>query len=277
MISVLFVGSLLLSSAIAGSGWTELSTTWSAVPFQGFYSVPLTLSAVKSKGWNEMLTCKNDPKVGYLYAENGDLSSMPFYNSYGQIYGIMLGMTNPGKSSEVPPFNSYTLPNGTKFWGVQAYFRDPTTVCSSAAASKEEKVGDRLWFRNGNTFYKAPLMENSTILDADGWLKGGCFVGMGVHYWRYMSVDMNCNNAYPLFLLYSQQKLAAWGVAMVHDDRPYLTSYRWEHPSGDSLKLFFESGDMPTCLPNQGTLSTQHVYMTNPLWDNCLGEIFKIF
>ncbi len=31
--------------------------------------------------------------------------------------------------------------------------------------------------------------------------KGACFVGMGMHYWKDVSVDMNCNDAYPIFLL----------------------------------------------------------------------------
>ncbi|ETO02141.1 hypothetical protein RFI_35300 [Reticulomyxa filosa] len=299
MLATCLIGSLLVSSGIASASfgptaWTDLKTTWSAAPFKGFIPVPTSLSDAKSRGWDEMLTCAKDSRVGYLYAENEDISSMPFYNSNGQIYGIILGMTDPGQSSEIPPFNSYTLSNGTAFWGVQAYFRDPAYVCSDTSVSTNEKIGDRLWFRVGdnfclfllgpNSFYEVPLVENSTTLDNDGWLMGGCFVGMGMHYWRYVSVDMDCNTVYPIFLLYTEQKLTAWGIAMAHDDRPYCTLFfflllfkRWEHPGGDSLKFFFQEGDMPTCLPNQGTLSTQHVYLGNPLWYNCLGDFQKIF
>jgi len=263
---------------VGDTGWTELATTWSLAPFQGFYPVPTTLDAAQSQNWDEMLTCSDDSRVGYLYADKEDLSSMPFYNSNGQLYGIMLGMTNPGETSEIPPFNSYTLQNGTTFWAVQAYFRDPSLVCSSSEVSTNETIGDRLWFRTGNnSFYEVPLLENTTALDSDGWVMGACFVGMGMHYWRYVDVNMNCNNTYPIFLLYNQQKLNAWGIAMAHDDRPYLTSYRWEHPGGQSLQCFFQKGDMPACLPKQGTLSTQHVFMTNPFWDLCIDQIEKIF
>ena len=93
---------------------------------------------------------------------------------------------------------------------------------------------------------------------------------MGKHYWRWISSDMNCNNTYPIFILYTRSKLNAWGIAMAHSDRPYLTSDRWEHPGGTELEYFFQSDTFPQCLLDAGTLSTQHIYMTNPIWDNCL-------
>ena len=64
-------------------------------------------------------------------------------------------------------------------------------------------------------------------------------------------------------------KLNAWGIALAHSDRPYLNSYRWEHPGGSELGLFFQSGTMPSCLPNMGTLSTQHIYLESAMKDFC--------
>lgn len=147
--------------------------------------------------------------------------------------------------------------------------RDPDQICTKGAA-KNGEVGDRLWFNNGDgegIYYKAPLTQNNTILNETGWSQGACFWQMGTHYWRYISLDMNCNNVYAIFLLYNGGKLNAWGIALAHDDRPYLTSYRWEHPSGDELDYFFQKGQIPKCLPNQGVLSTQHIFLTNPAYD----------
>ena len=90
---------------------------------------------------------------------------------------------------------------------------------------------------------------------------------MGTHYWRDMTVDMDCDDTYPIFLLYNGGALDAWGIALAHSDRPYLSSYRWEHPGGSELNYFFQSGEIPTCLPDAGTLSTQHIFLTNPAWN----------
>jgi len=214
------------------------------------------------------MSCENETSPGNVYWLGNDLSSMPFYTNSGLLAGIILGMTNPGASSEYAPFNKYILPNGTVFWGVEANFRDPQMICTNN--NSNDKVGDRLWFKDEDYYYEAPITENATILNNDGWSKGACFVGMGDHWWRYANASTPCDDTYPIFLLYNSGKLNAWGIAMAHSDRPYLTSYRWEHPGGSELKWFFEPGQMPTCLPNQGTLSSQHVYMTNPLFDSCL-------
>ena len=93
---------------------------------------------------------------------------------------------------------------------------------------------------------------------------------MGDHYWHGISASMNCDDAYPIFVLYTRGELVGWGVAMAHSDRPDLKSYRWEHPAGDDLRWFFQENNFPQCLPRQGKLSTQHIFMTNPIWNNCL-------
>ena len=93
---------------------------------------------------------------------------------------------------------------------------------------------------------------------------------MGDHYWHGISSDMSCDEGYPIFLLYTRHKLIGWGVGMSHSDRPSLTSYRWEHPGGSDFKHFFQESNFPKCLLQQGTVSTQHIFMTNPIWNNCL-------
>mmetsp|Transcript_23908 Transcript_23908/g.37949 ORF Transcript_23908/g.37949 Transcript_23908/m.37949 type:complete len:279 (-) Transcript_23908:28-864(-) len=261
------------SQTIGNTGWDRLQTTWNIDVFAGFYHVPLTMTAAESKGWKQLLKCGETGSPGNVYYLGDDLSSMPIYNADGKIAGIILGMLNPGASEETDAsaFTQYKMQNGTQFWGVQGTFRDPSTICTANSSGNIE-VGDRLWFPNGDSngkIYGAPLRENSTALSADGWVKGGCFPVMGWHYWRYLKVDMDCNDIYAIFLLYNGDKLNAWGIALTHDDRPNLTSYRWEHPGGAELKPFFQSGDEPTCLPNQGTLTTQHIFLTNPIWDEC--------
>ena len=121
------------------------------------------------------------------------------------------------------------------------------------------------------------MRQNDTALNATMWEKGACFWQMGYHYWRYMSIDMDCNDTYPIFLLYNGGKLNAWGIALAHHDRPYLSSYRWEHPGGSELDYFFQSGQIPTCLPNDGTLSTQHIFLTNAAYNVKCIHIFHLY
>mmetsp|Transcript_36082 Transcript_36082/g.57965 ORF Transcript_36082/g.57965 Transcript_36082/m.57965 type:complete len:279 (-) Transcript_36082:97-933(-) len=261
------------SQTVGNTGWNMLETTWNLNVFDGFYPVPLTVSAAQSKGWQRLLKCGDTGSPGNVYTLGGDLSSMPIYNADGNIAGIILGMVNPGASEETSasPFVEYTMENGTTFWGVQGTFRDPSTICT-AGTSGNVQVGDRLWFPNGNgrgKTYAVPLTRNESALAADGWVLGACFPQMGYHYWRYMTVNMNCNDTYAIFLLYNGGKLNAWGIALGHDDRPTLTSYRWEHPSGSEIQYFFAPNGMPACLPKQGVLTTQHIFMTNPAFDNC--------
>eukprot|EP01084_Bolivina_argentea_P073680 133683_1 len=260
------------SQTVGNTGWTMLETTWNINAFAGFYPVPLTESEAKNKKWVPMMKCGDSTSPGNLYSDAGDLSAMPFYNADGQISGLILGMLNPGASSETSsqPFVQYHLKNGTKFWGIQANFRNPSTTCESGKGGNE-KIGDRLWFaqRSQSSFYKAPLNQSKEALESNGWVYGACFWQMGYHWWRYITVNENCNDMYPIFLLYNNNKLNAWGIAMAHEDRPKLTSFRWEHPGGSELNNFFQPGTIPACLPKQGTLSTMHIFMTNPAYDLC--------
>ena len=99
--------------------------TWNLDAFDGFYSVPITeANAIKDK-WVPMMNCSTSGSPGRVYSDAGDLSSMPFYNVDGYIAGIILGMLDPGASSETydMPFVKYKLPNGTVFWGIEANFR----------------------------------------------------------------------------------------------------------------------------------------------------------
>ena len=268
-----FVGYSNLFSCHGQTGitnWDSLYTT-----FGSFYWVPITQEeAEDDDNWDVVFDCNDSTAVGNVFFENEDISSMPIYNIDGLIAGIILGMKNPGNSSKVAPWKKYTKSDGTTFWGIEAHFRDPTTTCDFGnSANTNGTIGDRLWFAHGNdgTYFGIPLTEDTTALGNEGWYNGKCVILMGQHWWRNISPDMDCNDTYPLFLLYTRGKLNGWGIAQSHDDRPNnLTSDRWEHPGGSVLKAFFQDDDFPECLLDQGTLNTQHVYMTNYFLNNCL-------
>ena len=128
-------------SQTGDTGWDSLYST-----FGSFYSVPITQSSAESDKWDMILDCDDKSSPGIVYSENGDISTMPFYNNNGYIAGIILGMLDPGASSETLnyPFKTYQFKNGTIFWGIEAHFRDPDTTCqNNNNVNSNGTIGDR--------------------------------------------------------------------------------------------------------------------------------------
>ena len=256
------------SQNIGVTPWDTINTT-----FPYFYSVPLTEADAIAKGWKAILQCGDEGSPGNVYWVEGDFSTMPIFNADGNMSGIIVGVEDPGKTQHGrAPWVYYEYKNSTNatksFYGIEGIFRDPDTICDSGSAG-DAKIGDRLWIANGtqSQYSKIPLNESYCLLERQGWNEGGCKDGifkMGVHYWRYNEVDTNCNDSYPVFILYDNHILHAWGVAMGNTDRPYTNETRWEHPEGSFLTSFFLTGEAPTCLAAQSKVfNSLHVYMTS--------------
>ena len=59
------------------------------------------------------------------------------------------------------------------------------------------------------------------------------FLATGQHYWYNISRDMDCENFFPVFLLYNGGRLNGFGWNTQGD----LKSSRYEHPTADKLKV----------------------------------------
>lgn len=260
---------------IGETHWDMLQTN-----FPNFYPVPLTESDALSQNWTILMECGEDTSPGNVYAFEDDLAAMPFYNADGNIAGIILGMEDPGALAHRAPYIPYTTSSGDTFWGIEANFRDPDTICTEGSTGNVT-FGDRLWFANGShtQYSKTPLTQKEGDLRREGWVLGACKPDpfrMGYHWWRYTSVNGDCNTSYPIFILYDDnQRLHAWGVAMGNSDRPSLTeSARWEHPAGASLTSFWKEGEAPLCLAKQSdAYNSQHVYMAQYANTTCTNDI----
>ena len=58
-------------------------------------------------------------------------------------------------------------------------------------------------------------------------------LNLGRHYWYNISANMDCNDFYPMFLLYNRDRLTGFGwVAQGNAD-----SSRYEHPPPNRLKV----------------------------------------
>ncbi|KAK3750449.1 hypothetical protein QZH41_008468 [Actinostola sp. cb2023] len=94
----------------------------------------------------------------------------------------------------------------------------------------------------------------------DGW--NFC---VGQHYWYKISRDMDCDDFFPVFLLYNRGRLNGFGWNTIG----YINSTRCEHPTPKVLSRFFHKETQPQCLNTAGPLSTQHLYFDWPYNNFC--------
>jgi charged multivesicular body protein 7 len=56
----------------------------------------------------------------------------------------------------------------------------------------------------------------------------------GVHYWYNVTLDMDCGDFMPFFILYNNNALNAWGYAL---NTKGGTSQRYEHPPLSAISV----------------------------------------
>lgn len=265
MLRLTLLCAFLALLALSSAEWNRVALTWLV-----YEDVPTTEFEARNNGWNTFgsSSCETDDYQGTRYILDGDISAMILYNNFGQITGIQAGTKNMPSSVMIEPngpWHQERMWNGTKFWTITMYFRDPHSVCNGTKKGSE-LVGDQLTLANSGNYISFPLSENQ-VKKEPLWFAGQCFATMGMHYWYNATADMDCDYAFPVFLLYNQGYLDSWGWAIAK--MPIETSPRWEHPSGPSMDLFLPD-DPPQCLYEDGlVMSTMHVYFDNALFNFC--------
>jgi len=255
----LFLLLLLSTLVVADLPWDSLRATWLK-----FTSLPITESDAQYYGWNQIIKCGDSRFQGNVYQLNGDVGVQLLFDSAGNLAGLQSGSMD---APTVPNQKFYQVINNgtTKYWVITAYFEDPSNICSQKGSRKTNAIGDRVWVQyNDNDYLQLPLSESNAT--SAGWVKGKCFVSMGEHYWYNISNDLDCNYMNPIFLLYNGGVLDAFGFNFMG---PYQNSPRYEHPSADNVKLFFQPETLPSCLIDGRPISTLHIYFTNPIFDFC--------
>lgn len=217
---------------------------------------------------NSGAACDGNPHFrGERYIKDNDMGVILIFDPASYIAGIQIGFPqnyspNPN-NYPYPPLTNHPviLDNGHYF--LTAYFVNPATLCNgrTAATFKAEGTGNGLWIQNGTNPVTDSISIPKTQAEADSsrWTKGSCFVSMGLHYWYNIRKDMSCDEFFPVFLLYNDGKLNAFGWAIGMDLGTY--SKRIEHPPQSSYGTFMNP--VPDCLHNMGTLTTLHIYLTD--------------
>nr|KAG5714272.1 hypothetical protein BaRGS_018489 [Batillaria attramentaria] len=201
---------------------------------------------------------------GRRYVKDNDHAVILLYDVNGYIAGIQCGISKSGLPSGFPgsKFQSSALQDDGVFLTLTAYFSDPSIICTSGRSDADyqrQGTGRNLYIQTGSdpvaNSVRIPHREEE--LQGTPWTLGRCFLAMGNHYWYNATADMNCEDFFPVFLLFNGGRLNAFGWALGLPQ----TSSRFEHPTGSALSYFFK--EVPQCLYDIPELSTMHVYLTS--------------
>ncbi|XP_078348614.1 uncharacterized protein LOC144633648 isoform X2 [Oculina patagonica] len=231
--------------------WKQLSVTWSE-----FNKLPMDVNSSKAEGWTLNKTCDaSNYFAGNRYVLEGDTAVMLLFDSNGKIAGIQNGL--PKSAPGVGTLRAPWVSEGDMYV-ITAYFTDPQNICGGSRPSSDY-IGDQLLMQTGTQYTSTvsiPFKQED--LAGTKWVRGGCFPSMGRHYWYNISPDMNCDDYFPMFLLYNRDRLTGFGWVA----QGYANSTRYEHPDAKYLGLgFFLEGTKPKCLPDIPSLTTQHIYL----------------
>lgn len=242
--------------------WDDFKAT-----FLKYNNLPMTSDDAKDAGWTSTAVCQNDAYFnGNRYILNGDSAVMLLYDSNGKIAGIQTGVP---KSKATDGFykKDHWVEDGDMLV-VTAYFVHPSVICNGTRKASKY-LGDGLFIQTGKTpssLMEIPLKQDD--VKKTKWVEGKCVWGMGKHYWYDISNNMNCDNFFPMFLLYNGGKLNAFGFVMQGN----FESSRYEHPPARVLDFFFQSHTQPICVKQlaAGGLSTVHIYLQHrPYFNHC--------
>jgi len=253
--------------------WDGLRVTFGLNPFDSdhFDRLPRTVEDATGDGWTLIESCDvTKPWRGERYALGGDYAVILLFDVNGYIAGIQTSI--PNNQANGYPRNTLRPPfmvDGDRYT-ISAYFVDPSIICAGGRTASDfntQGTGTGLYLQrteNPLDSERIPTDQTDLVQNHPEWTEGKCFWSMGKHYWYNLTPDMNCEDYYPVFLLYNDRKVNAFGWAMLTD----LSSERYEHPTADVINLFIKNP--PQCLIGQTEpMSTMHIYFTNSVrWSN---------
>ncbi|KAK0049990.1 hypothetical protein Bpfe_020541 [Biomphalaria pfeifferi] len=249
--------------------WNALKTTWGANPFSSdnFVEMPRTEEKAIKEGFVKISGCNESSAFrGSRYVKSGDYAVVLLFDANGYIAGIQTGVSNHlgngFPSSNMRPL--FSEDRDQLF--LTAYFVEPSLICTKGRSASEfqlQGTGSNLYFQKGSDPAELILMpRNESALPGTKWGDGKCFITMGKHYWYDFRIDTSCTDYFPMFLMYNDGMLNAFGWALAAE----LTSRRYEHPPKSLLSLFIDT--VPRCLYDLDHMSTMHIFLTDKIRKN---------
>lgn len=245
--------------------WDSLSVSLQSL-LGGKEDLPMTEREAIKKGWKKTDNKKcNEHKIfrGNRYRQRDNYGEMLIFDSNGRVAGIQAAIPT---SVEMVEKRRSMMPVENGRYHLTAYFMDPKSICN-APDRKGKGVGDRLLIQTGDT-WKTTMEIPMDAKDAakNLWVKGRCIFQRGTYYWYNISKSMDCEETYPVFILYSYGKLNAFGWSI----KGYFHDEKFAHPTSSYAYLAFDAKTFPQCIAKEEkTGSTQHVYLQSGGYDNC--------
>lgn len=303
-------GDQLLASFVPGTGLTQ--------------TLPQSMQEAKVSGeWQEVGGGACHHQFGHRFQRKGIFSPTLMFDNTGHIAGIQFPVntetfplypaSNLKGDEGVQPTD---LPSDLGDYALTTFYMDPDKVCSSSAEDHiPGKFGDRVWVANaaGNIKTKSGNYEEIPLRLKDGppvgYAPGGCLAagtafkdapGMGQHWWP-MTKTTPCNEAGPMFLLYSRGRLVGMSPLFIGSDNrlPTVNNVRpvelfagilgppgdegFEFARQDMSPYYFPKRDNPKCFQNVNmfddsleggtvTVSSLHVMFSDPKETTCDDE-----
>jgi hypothetical protein len=247
-----------------GRKWDGLRVTWGKNQSDPnlFVRYPRTETDAKNEGFEMISDCDlNAPWRGKRYIKNKDPYVVLLFDIKGYIAGIQTtvpkSLSNEFPSPLIrPPF----VDDGDR-WAISAYFTDPSKICTTGRTAEQfalEGTGSNLYIQNStvpelSTVVPSRIEGTATTL----WTRAKCFPVMGIHHYYDLRLDLDCNELFPVTLLYNNGQLTvfAWTLLVA------MPSNRFEQSTQNIFPYFMDP--VPTCMNQYDIVSTQHVYLTD--------------
>uniref|UniRef100_A0A0B6YRW2 Uncharacterized protein n=1 Tax=Arion vulgaris TaxID=1028688 RepID=A0A0B6YRW2_9EUPU len=262
---VVFLTMTFTSSILAQcnrSKWDGLRVTWNQNPEDPNYFVrfPRTESDALNQGFKIIGTCDMRARWrGKRYIRNDDdYTVVLLFDKNGYIAGIQTTIPKSYKSPYLSTKLQPPLVSDGDRWMITAYFTDPSKICTTGRTKEEfdkEGTGSNLYLQNSTIPEESFVVPNrQEDTKSAHWVTARCVKYMGVHHYYKLSLDLACEELFPVAPLYNKGELTALSWTFLYD----LPGERYEHAAANIFPLFMDP--VPRCIDNIERATTMHIY-----------------
>uniref|UniRef100_A0A1B6GB43 Uncharacterized protein n=1 Tax=Cuerna arida TaxID=1464854 RepID=A0A1B6GB43_9HEMI len=191
--------------------------------WDGFYSVPLTINAIREDNPPKFVRMSHDEHLNVdLYSYPDDPRVSLLFDTHGNIAGLRTAYIKEDVGRRAASFNMsfnysydnkpmYTSGNywGKDLWYTSVLFVNPDKLKSGGRANTGGLVAEDIYLKVDGTW--TLISKDECKVEAQGFTKQACFVGMGMHYFYKVTPTSDCGDFQGTFLLYEQGQLIGLG------------------------------------------------------------------
>ncbi|XP_046661925.1 uncharacterized protein LOC124355057 [Homalodisca vitripennis] len=191
--------------------------------WDGFYSLPLTIHEIQEDNPPKFVRMSHDEQLNVdLYSYPNDPRVSLLFDTYGNIAGLRTSYIKEDVGKRAASFNMsfnysydnkpmYTSGNywGKDLWYTSVLFVNPDKLKAGGRSETGGLVAEDIYLKVDGTWTR--ISKEECNVEAQGFTKQACFVGMGMHYFYKVTPTSECADFQGTFLLYEQGKLIGLG------------------------------------------------------------------